>query len=330
MQYILQRLDKNDTVWSDTHEPSSTRHIKRRRESVPGVVRDGNVTSTELASPSQHPQIVILQRPSPRCTWSDVLMIPIDHSHVEHPHWSALCLQEAHLLEKGGTSVAAPIHRVSAIRGMPRTWRRRAPRSVPDNLDRHLHGTVVRSLRTQQFGPSHTWRRRALNARWRGDNLDCHIHGVVLHPKRTRRVGNERSVPLCLRFLPTRHGVPRTHRTRGRRTPALGTRPQCAMLHRRSPARRPAPVSYTVCHVQFGFPRRRLTHLCRKPRVPAGGCTYAFEAALQTDQTVYSIRQASSTSQTRQSRHLPFVRRCTATFLAKDDTALPIGTVSLV
>ena len=31
MQYILQRLDENDIVWSDTHKLSSTKHIKRRR-----------------------------------------------------------------------------------------------------------------------------------------------------------------------------------------------------------------------------------------------------------------------------------------------------------
>ena len=43
------------------------------------------------------------------------------------------------------------------------------------------------------------------------------------------------------------------------------------------------------------------------------------------DQTGYSIHQASSTSKTRQSRHLPFVRRCTATFLANDDTACQWG-----
>ena len=62
----------------------------------------------------------------------------------------------------------------------------------------------------------------------------------------------------------------------------------------------------------------------------AGGCTCAFEAARQgktvvvtavSDQTGNSMRQASSTSQTRQSRHVPFVKGCTATFLAKDDTA---------
>ena len=53
-------------------------------------------------------------------------------------------------------------------------------------------------------------------------------------------------------------------------------------------------------------------------RVLARGCIYAFDAArlgktaavtIVSDQTDYPIRQASSTSQTRQSRHVPFVTR---------------------
>ena len=36
VQYFLQRFNRNHTLWSDAHEPSSTRHIERRRESVPG------------------------------------------------------------------------------------------------------------------------------------------------------------------------------------------------------------------------------------------------------------------------------------------------------
>ena len=68
--------------------------------------------------------------------------------------------------------------------------------------------------------------------------------------------------------------------------------------------------------------------------VLAGGCASVSQAARQgrravftvvSDQTGQSIRQASSTSQTRQSRHLPFVRGCTATFLASDDTACQWG-----
>ena len=40
------------------------------------------------------------------------------------------------------------------------------------------------------------------------------------------------------------------------------------MLHQRSRARPLAACGYTVCRVEFVFPRRRLTHLCRKPLVP--------------------------------------------------------------
>ena len=79
---------------------------------------------------------------------------------------------------------------------------------------------------------------------------------------------NERPVPLCVRFLRTRHGVSRTHRARGRRTPEIGTGAQCAMLHPRPRARRLAAGSQLVCHVDFVLLRRRLTHPCRKPRVP--------------------------------------------------------------
>ena len=42
-----------------------------------------------------------LSQPSPRCTWSDVSMILIDHSlGVGHPHLSVPRVQEAHLLQK--------------------------------------------------------------------------------------------------------------------------------------------------------------------------------------------------------------------------------------
>ena len=73
-------------------------------------------------------------------------------------------------------------------------------------------------------------------------------------------------------------------------------------------------VSYTACHVEL-FLLAGGWRICVVSRAfIAGGCTYAFEAAHQgkttvvTGQTVYSIRQASSTSQTRQSRLLPFVK----------------------
>ena len=150
---------------------------------------------------------------------------------------------------------------------------------------------------------------------------------------------------LCVRFLRT---CPRGflfHRVRGRRTPEVGTGAQCATLSPLQRARRLVACSFTACRVDFVFPRRWLTHSCRKPI--AGGCAYALEAARQgktavvtvlSDQTGHWIRQASRgsrrggwvtvdgsasfvTSQTRQSRHLPFVRGCTAIFLANDDTA---------
>ena len=47
---------------------------------------------------------------------------------------------------------------------------------------------------------------------------------------------------------------------------AQGT--QCAILHLRPRARRLVTSSYTACRVEFVLPRRRLTRLCRKPRVP--------------------------------------------------------------
>ena len=69
--------------------------------------------------------------------------------------------------------------------------------------------------------------------------------------------------------MATSRGVSLTHRVRGHRTPEVGTGAQCAMLHRRPRARRLAAGIYTVCHVDFIFPCRRLTHLCRKPRARA-------------------------------------------------------------
>ena len=70
-------------------------------------------------------------------------------------------------------------------------------------------------------------------------------------------------------FLPTRHGLPRTRWTRGGHTTAFGRWSQCATLHRRRRVRPLAASSYIVCRVEFVFPRRRLTHLCRKPRIPS-------------------------------------------------------------
>ena len=63
----------------------------------------------------------------------------------------------------------------------------------------------------------------------------------------------------CVRFLRT---CPRGflfHRVRGPRTPEVGTGAQ--------QARRLVSGGYAACRVDFVFPRRRLTHLCRKPRV---------------------------------------------------------------
>ena len=117
-------------------------------------------------------------------------------------------------------------------------------------------------------------------------------------------------------------------------TTAFGAGAQCAMLHLRPQARRLAASSYIACRVKFVFPRRRLTHLCRKPRVPRWRLHICVRSRArgQNSGSYRSLRPnwlfnspSSSTSQTRQSRHLPFVRRCTATFLASDDTACQWG-----
>ena len=139
---------------------------------------------------------------------------------------------------------------------------------------------------------------------------------------------------LFLRFLRTCPHGSVFHRVRGRRTPEVGTGAHCAMLSTLQRVRRPVTRSYSACRIDFDLPRRRLTHLCREPRVfLAGGCMCAFEAARQGKTAVITvvsnqsghqvrqasrssrrdglncrIRQASSTSQTRQSRLQPFVR----------------------
>ena len=152
------------------------------------------------------------------------------------------------------------------------------------------------------------------------------------------------SDPAC--FLWTRPRGFLFHRAQARCTPALGTGAQCVMLHLRPRARPLSASRFIVCRVEIVFPRGKLTHVCVISRAFInGGCTYAFEAARQgktaavTDQTGHWIRQASrcsggglftvdgstefvhtipyqtdywyrqasSTSQTRQSRHLPLV-----------------------
>ena len=75
-------------------------------------------------------------------------------------------------------------------------------------------------------------------------------------------------MPLCVRFLRTGPRGFLFHRVRGRRTPEVGTGAQCAVLSPLPRARRLVTGSSTACRVDFVFPRRRLTHLCRKPRVP--------------------------------------------------------------
>ena len=154
------------------------------------------------------------------------------------------------------------------------------------------------------------------------------------------RVDNERPVPLCVRFLRT---CPRGflfHRVRGRRTPEVGTWAQCAMLsplcsvHVGLSLVVIPPVASTLFSLAGGWRIRVVSRAFL-----AGGCTYAFEAGktavvtVASDQTGHWIRQAargscrgglvtvdgcasfvdrfrqaSSTSQTRQSRLLPFVR----------------------
>ena len=95
VQYILQRFGGNDTVWSDAHEPSSSRDIKRRRKSVPencqGRKRGKHRASVSVPQSSDRdsPRCQPTLDHHPRCTWSDVLLIPIDHSlGVGHPHLS--------------------------------------------------------------------------------------------------------------------------------------------------------------------------------------------------------------------------------------------------
>ena len=50
---------------------------------------------------------------------------------------------------------------------------------------------------------------------------------------------------------------------------AVETGAQCAMLSPLQRALRLVTGSYSACRVDFIFLRRRLTHLCREPRVPS-------------------------------------------------------------
>ena len=126
VHYFLQRFDRNNTV------ERRTRNVFDQGHSGFGdPFRDGSVASMEPASPSFSPQILIFRgvspllrqtsagsyrpsRSSPRCTWSDVLMILIHHSFgVGHPHLSVSRLREAHLSEKPGILVTKFVGRVS-------------------------------------------------------------------------------------------------------------------------------------------------------------------------------------------------------------------------
>ena len=139
------------------------------------------------------------------------------------------------------------------------------------------------------------------------------------------RVDNERAVPLCLCVF-FEHVL--FHRVRGRRTPEVGTGRNV-----------PWPVhcseyvvlvigSYTACRIDFVFPRRRLTHLCRKLRAfLAGGWLHICVRSRASGQNSSSYRRLrpnwllNSTSFV----DVPGVtvmafavcQGCTATFLAK-------------
>ena len=116
---------------------------------------------------------------------------------------------------------------------------------------------------------------------------------------------HERPVPLCVRFLRTRHGVSLTHRVRGHRTPEVATGVRCATPSPPQRVRRPATGGYTACRIDFVFFRWRLTHLSRKPRIPRYRLHICFRSrapgktavvTVVSDQTDKRIRQASSTS----------------------------------
>ena len=62
------------------------------------------------------------------------------------------------------------------------------------------------------------------------------------------------------------------------------------MLRPLQRVRRPVSGSYSACRVDFVFPRRRLTLLCRKPRVLAAGCICAFEASCPTKLAIKSAK----------------------------------------
>ena len=118
------------------------------------------------------------------------------------------------------------------------------------------------------------------------------------------------SLCVCVFFEHVLVGFCSIHRACGRRTPEFGTGAQCAMLHRRSRARRLAASSYIVCRVDLVSASQEVdasVSQAARSSLEAGTC--AFEAARQgktavvtvvPNQTDHRIRQASSTSQTRQ------------------------------
>ena len=76
------------------------------------------------------------------------------------------------------------------------------------------------------------------------------------------------SVPcLCVIFLRTCPHGSLFHRERGRRTPEVGTGEQCAMLSPLQRERCLVAGSHTSSRIDFVFPRKWLTHPCRKRRV---------------------------------------------------------------
>ena len=68
----------------------------------------------------------------------------------------------------------------------------------------------------------------------------------------------------------------------------LGTGAQCATLSPLQRVRRPATGSYTACRMDFVFPRRRLTYLCRKPRAFSLVAAYAARQGKTAAVTVVS------------------------------------------
>ena len=132
------------TIFDQGHQATSEVHSRE-------LSGTGSEASTEPASPSLSPQIVILRgvgplsrqtsagsyrpfRPSPRCTLSDVLVISIDHSlGVGHPDLSVTRLQEAHLLEKARFLRVSTKSAARRSRSRPKTIKREPRRSSPES-----------------------------------------------------------------------------------------------------------------------------------------------------------------------------------------------------